>query len=1007
MSTAPQSKGNFLRFEESTTDDDDDDDNNTTDREEVQELVGGESDDDGEHIKKKHFVDPLDEEDVLANTHNSSTNSSSRRSSRSVDVHGLMLRTKERASSTMHASPTSPTFARLRRLEEKHPGSQSSNSGVAPFVQQQLQQQQQQQQVSSSGSGDTPPVININSASTLTTGTATPSTAISSGTPRASALAKQAGGGLTTTTTTSKRKISFASTPVVDEDVSHSQQQQQNNSTTTTTSCSPAGSPSSYALAAPSNNDAASTSVFSGWQPGSPAAHPASNISPPLPSPMLVIPTRGKLWKYSTGSGLWGAKNWRERFFIAEREGLAYYAKESDDKPKGIVYWDCITDVYTDVGPAQHPAATGAGGIYFGVSFHRRGASEEYMLLLKASNGDDRDGWLCAIATYVPLAMQRLLAEEEDDDDDAIDPVMMLGLTVGVGGDSNSQNNITNNNSSAASPTASDLSGSLMLGYSSPSTRRRMSLASTTTQVGGSTTPLLASSPSASSSPMAALADDVTRRRSLSERIADAASNITQVAVKCVATRLVDASSKLREAVSKKKLRFKKDGFDLDLVYVTERIIAMGYPARGREAVYRNKREDVEAFLKFYHDGHFKVFNLCAERSYDASTFGGHFSHYPFCDHNPPPLSLFHRMLEDIHAFLCSDPKNVVAVHCKAGKGRTGCVIAAYLATLSVDHPDLTWIDALRLFGEKRTRNGKGVTIASQQRYVRYCCHLARELKWSIPSRPLQALSVQLTAIPANELFSSVFLVISNQHGVVVFDSREAPRQFEQEQQQLHQHQHLAAGGHVTLSSNASPVSAPDTSFASCSTTSVVDEHIDETGDDIVIITRKKRFLVSMELATVTPGIVIDGDCHFELFASNPVGAARRVCGFWMHTVMLERDMAVRPVGGAASPPTATLTAGSTSTASASILTLELLKCDLDDVNKDKEQRIVPDTFAMRVRFCEAPGGKPVFTKHNTTTAAHSSNPTSSPNTTNSSSSPNSASFLPAALSKKLAEFRL
>ena len=32
-----------------------------------------------------------------------------------------------------------------------------------------------------------------------------------------------------------------------------------------------------------------------------------------------------------------------------------------------------------------------------------------------------------------------------------------------------------------------------------------------------------------------------------------------------------------------------------------------------------------------------------------------------------------------MHSFLQEDEQNVVAVHCKAGKGRTGTVIAAYM----------------------------------------------------------------------------------------------------------------------------------------------------------------------------------------------------------------------------------------------------------------------------------------------------------------------------------------
>ena len=35
----------------------------------------------------------------------------------------------------------------------------------------------------------------------------------------------------------------------------------------------------------------------------------------------------------------------------------------------------------------------------------------------------------------------------------------------------------------------------------------------------------------------------------------------------------------VRTAVSKKKHRYKADGYNLDLTYITDRLIAMGYPA--------------------------------------------------------------------------------------------------------------------------------------------------------------------------------------------------------------------------------------------------------------------------------------------------------------------------------------------------------------------------------------------------------------------------------------------
>ncbi|XP_048200744.1 tensin-1 isoform X9 [Perognathus longimembris pacificus] len=161
-----------------------------------------------------------------------------------------------------------------------------------------------------------------------------------------------------------------------------------------------------------------------------------------------------------------------------------------------------------------------------------------------------------------------------------------------------------------------------------------------------------------------------------------------------------------------------EDSCELDLVYVTERIIAVSFPSTANEDNFRSNLREVAHMLKSKHGGSYLLFNL-SERRPDITKLHTKVLEFGWPDLHTPALEKICSVCKAMDTWLNADPHNVVVLHNKGNRGRIGVVIAAYMHYSNIS---ASADQALDRFAMKRFYEDKIVPIGqpSQRRYVHY-----------------------------------------------------------------------------------------------------------------------------------------------------------------------------------------------------------------------------------------------------------------------------------------------
>uniref|UniRef100_A0A3B5QNG3 Auxilin n=1 Tax=Xiphophorus maculatus TaxID=8083 RepID=A0A3B5QNG3_XIPMA len=180
---------------------------------------------------------------------------------------------------------------------------------------------------------------------------------------------------------------------------------------------------------------------------------------------------------------------------------------------------------------------------------------------------------------------------------------------------------------------------------------------------------------------------------------------------------------------------------ELDIAYITSRIIVMTYPAESVQIGYQNHVEDIRSFLDSRHADHYTVFNL-SQRNYRGAKFSNRVSECNWPSRQAPGLHNLFAVCKNMHNWLKQNPKNVCVITCSDGRAPSGVLVCAMFCFCHLfSHP----VPAMQLLSAKRPGSG---LWPSHRRYIGYVCSMVSEKPTLPHSKPLMIKALTMSPIP-------------------------------------------------------------------------------------------------------------------------------------------------------------------------------------------------------------------------------------------------------------------